>query len=284
MFGYLKPDKTKLSKGEIGLYQTFLCGICMSTKQRFGNTKRMLANFDINFFNILLHSYNDLPLNHYPARCVASPVKKRSIMTTDDITAKLSAANILLAYHKVCDDENDEGKLKAKLAKKILKKAYEKAKAQEFGLDEIMLRQNKQLYLLEKENCKSIDKLSHCFAQLSREMIAYLQPDANDFLLDLAYNIGKWVYIADAIDDIKKDYKNKQFNAFLSMYGSIEETIKNIDEVRFVFNTTLNKATSDYNDLNLQYFNCILNNIMYTSLRSITDKLLSNIVADKEKM
>lgn len=274
MFGYLKPDKSKLQKGELGLYQTFLCGICMSTKKQFGNTKRILVNYDINFFNILLHSYLNLPFQFANQRCIASPVKKRSIMKTDELTEKLSAANIVLAYHKAVDDENDEGGYKAKLAKSVLKGAYKKAAALVPEIDEIILRQNKELSRLEKNGESNIDKLSHCFALLSKEMVQAIVPNADETLLSLVYNTGKWIYLTDALDDMKKDLKNRQFNAFLSAYGNIGKVRENAVEVGFVLNATLNKAITDYNDLNLQYYGCLLNNLFYFSLREKTNALL----------
>ena len=60
MFGYVNVDRDKLSDGEKGLYQTFMCGLCISTKKYFPNVARMSVNYDINFFNVLFHSVADV--------------------------------------------------------------------------------------------------------------------------------------------------------------------------------------------------------------------------------
>ena len=66
MFGYLQPDKTSLSDGQRGLNQTFMCGLCFSTKRLFGNAARLTISDDVNFFNVLFHSFCnvDVQLEH----------------------------------------------------------------------------------------------------------------------------------------------------------------------------------------------------------------------------
>ena len=45
MFGYVNIQKDKLTEGERGLYQTFMCGLCMSTKKFFPDIARMTVNY-----------------------------------------------------------------------------------------------------------------------------------------------------------------------------------------------------------------------------------------------
>ena len=113
MFGYINVEKEGLTQGEYGLWHTFLCGICLSTKKLFGNSSRLTCNFDINFFNVLFHSFLNADAEIYNDRCAASPFKKRSLLRPDEITDKMACANVILMYYSLLDDKLD-GNLSAK--------------------------------------------------------------------------------------------------------------------------------------------------------------------------
>ena len=59
MFGYLNVEKERLTQGEYGLWHTFLCGVCLSAKRLLNNSSRLTSDYDINFFNVLFHSYTE---------------------------------------------------------------------------------------------------------------------------------------------------------------------------------------------------------------------------------
>ena len=94
MFGYINVNKDTLEKGHFGMWHTFLCGMCMSLKEEYGNRARLTAGWDINFYNILFHAVTETPAKIEMAKCASSPLKKRSIMQRDFITDKLATANL----------------------------------------------------------------------------------------------------------------------------------------------------------------------------------------------
>ena len=49
---------------------------------------------------------------------------------------------------------------------------------------------------------------------------------------EIGRNIGKWVYIIDALDDIDTDEKKGNYNPFLLVFGSADEAKKQGDMIK----------------------------------------------------
>ncbi|MCM1042637.1 MAG: DUF5685 family protein [Corallococcus sp.] len=277
MFGYVNIAKDKLEEGQQGLYQTFMCGLCMSTKRLFGQSPRATVNYDITFFNVLFHSFLNIDVDLLSERCIAHPFKKRSILKQTSLCDRLAAANILLVYLNLYDDVVDGGKFKKKAALKSLKKTYLKATDLEPVLNGKLQNRYEQLRNLEKEGCGALDKVCHPFANLSKDFAeVMLGNECNGYIFDLCYNIGKWIYLIDALDDVAQDIKSGQYNAIVSCFSLTNErdVTNHLDEISFVMYATLNRIAQCYNDLNLTKYTCILSNVIYESLRDKTKQVL----------
>lgn len=275
MFGYIDTDKD-IAKGAKGLNQTFMCGLCISTKKLFGNIPRMFVNNDINFFNVLFHSYMGIEVDIVHSRCFSSPIKKRTIIATGDITDKLSIANVILVYLNMYDDIVDgSASGKKKVAISTYKSTYNKAVKLWPELDSMMRDYYEQLRTLEGQSCSSIDMVCHPFAELSRQMASMVLGDnVHNRLLDLTYNVGKWIYLIDALDDMTKDNKKNQYNLFISAYGSIDSALEHISEIEFVLYGALNSIAIAFNDLQLEQYKCILDSTIYGYIRTRTTEVL----------
>lgn len=280
MFGYLTIDRQKLNDGQKGLWQTFMCGLCVSTKNLVGNVSRMAVNNDINTFNVLFHSVQNKDVAVLQQRCVAHPLKKRSILQTDEITDKLAIANVLLIRWNLFDDVIDDGKTKKKIALNLLSSAYKKSKGLCQKLDETIEVRYDELRTLEKSNCNIIDLVAHPFASLTQDFCIFALGDhSNPFAETLCYNLGKWIYLADALDDAKDDIARGNYNPLVSHYGakSVDELVNNIDEINFLMFSTLNRIAQSFNDLNLTKYRCLLTNILFDSLRGQTTQLIEKL-------
>lgn len=169
MFGYLDIEKETLNDGQRGLWQTFMCGLCFSTKKLYGNYPRMFITNDVNFFNVLFHSALNYDVQIDNKRCFSHPVKKRSILQTSELTDKLATANILLTYWNIYDDVLDDNSTKKKAVLKLFKSSYAKACQRFAEFDEILAKRYAELQSFEKSECNSIDRISHAFAALSQD-------------------------------------------------------------------------------------------------------------------
>lgn len=288
MFGYIKVDKSKMSGGEFSLYHAFFCGICISSKELLGFRARMLTNFDIAFFNVLFHSYLQQDVEVYDAHCITTPKKKRSIVKRDDLTDKLALSNVILSYVNLMDDVLDEKSLKKKMALSAIKKIYKKAKKLFPEMDEEINRHYNELTGLEKQHCKLFDKICHPFAELSRVFAKVILGDAADeYILDLCYNLGKWVYLIDALDDLDKDFKKGSYNPFIECFEGFvngqQFVERHLQDLEFVMYATINKIAENFNDLNLTKYYCVLRNVLHISVRQITENVFAKYVKQNQE-
>ena len=287
MFGYIKVAKDKMEPGEFALHHAFFCGICISSKEQMGFRSRMLTNFDIAFFNVLFHSYLDLDVEIFDSHCITTPRKKRSIVKRDELTDKLALSNVILSYLNLMDDVLDEKSLKKRLALMAIKRPYKKAKKLFPEMDEQIKKYYFELTDLEMHNCTVFDKVCHPFAELSRVFAKVILGDkANEYILDLCYNLGKWIYLIDALDDLDKDAKKKSYNPFIACFDGYKDSKQfvrdNIADLEIVFYSTLNKIAENFNDLDLGKYYCVLKNVLHVSVRDITAKVFAKYLNEEE--
>ena len=83
----------------------------------------------------------------------------------------------------------------------------------------------------------------------------------------LGYNLGRWLYLADAIDDFEKDQEKGQYNPF-----STREEIQR-SAVPLWYN--LGEAAKAYELLDLKKNKGLLDNIIYLGLQGTTRRLLA---------
>lgn len=277
MFGYVNIDKDKLSDGERGLWQTFMCGLCFSSKKFFKNKARLVINNDINFFNVLFHSFNNVDVEIMKSRCFAHPVKKRTIVTPTSITDSLAVSNVLLMHYNLYDDVVDNGSLKKRLAYSAFKSEYKRAKILSPELDSVVSTYYEALRMLEKSGNAVLDSVCHPFSELTRQFAKITLGDSyNDTVGDLCYNVGKWIYLIDALDDIKQDLSKGEYNPFIDYYKGtdISFVADKMDEITYLMYAVLNKIAMCYNDLNLSKYICLLKNVIFDAMRSKTKEIL----------
>jgi len=285
MFGYLQLDKSTLEDGQRGLYQSFMCGLCFSTKKYFSNKARLAINYDVNFFNVLFHSFLEEDVQIDKRTCFFHPVKKRTVATPTQLMDNLSIANVLLVYLNLYDDVVDDGGVKKRTALKMFSKDYVKAQALLPQLDLMLVQNYHRLRQLEQSDCTILDEVCHPFAQMSEELCRHVLQTDNKYLLKLCYNVGKWVYLIDALDDIKQDLSNGSYNAIVKCFGlqGVGDVASCYDELSFVMYSTLNAVAACYNDLCLSKYKCLLDNLLYKALRQKTQGILDKYVKGETK-
>ncbi|MDD4291223.1 MAG: DUF5685 family protein [Clostridia bacterium] len=277
MYGYLKIEKESLSEGQRGLYQAFMCQLCMSTKNSFRHPIRLCVNNDINLFNVLFHAILDFSPEVIKSRCLLS-VKRMDMLSPDTVSERLSACNIVLMYFNLLDDVIDDGGIKKRLALSALKGSFKRAKNLCTSFYSQIDGIYNELLDMEKHRESSIDKVCDPFARMSDRLAHFILGDKYNPLAGvLCYNIGKWVYLIDALDDLQKDADGKKYNPLISCLGGFttagEFVSNNREELEFMMYSTLNSIAGAYNDMRLSKFTCLLNNVFHRSVRSITENI-----------
>ena len=94
-------------------------------------------------------------------------------------------------------------------------------------------------------------------------------------------------YLVDALDDLEKDFKKKSYNPFISCFGdftSPKTFVKDhLDDLEFIFYTTLNKIAESYNDLELQKYTCVLRNVLHIAIRDTTQKVFDKYLEENKQ-
>lgn len=220
MFGYVIPDKPNMYIKDFNLYRAYYCGLCKSIGKKYGNILRLSTNYDMTFLAI----FADAVLGGEPIikkeTCILNPVTKRPIVKENKVLDRVTDINILFIHYKLQDDIYDENKLSKKIADKVLlRRAYKKARKKEKEIDQLLDSGFKKLNVLESSKEKSIDKVSDVFATILAQVSGLVLGDKkSEYTYDIFYELGKIVYLIDAIDDIEDDFKNKEYNVFLEDY------------------------------------------------------------------
>ena len=137
-----------------------------------------------------------------------------------DLAADMS---VILTWWQLQDGIADHGfwrGLQYKAAALLLRRAYQKARVMRPAFDESTQQHLRELARLEQENCPSIDAAADTFAQL---LTASADETADSVkcrvLRELFYHLGRWIYLVDAADDLKKDAKSGNYNPLPLRYG-----------------------------------------------------------------
>lgn len=304
MFGYVLPQTETIQVRDYMMFQSAYCGLCMAIKARHGNVARLTTNYDVTFLTLLVIEALRPNVEFATCRCIGDPRRKPYVRGA--FMSRIADANILLTMYKIADDREDGGG-KHRTMRSALKKPYARAKENNPEADEIIRVGYEKLREMERANVASVDRVADCFAKLLENLIVQLirdmsadksvyymtgeseeerasrldegSPYMKNFRA-LCYNIGKFVYLADALDDIDEDYKKKNYNPFLAVYPDFdkrEEYIaRHASEIGFVFASTVNRAIESLNGLPLTQVSDLLKNVVYEGLRKKTEELLAS--------
>ena len=219
-------------------------------------------NYDITFLIVILTALYKVESTITEERCIANPLKKK-MRIVNEVTEYAASMNILLSYYKLEDNLYDDKGLKDKLAynlyKTKLRKAYEKYPKKA----EYIKQQLENLRGLEKEKSKSIDRVSNTFGSLMSEIFAWREDEYEDKLRMIGFNLGKYIYILDAYEDLDEDYKKGRYNPFVD-YIDKKQELKN--KVERLISMSLGMAAKNIEDLNLEFNKSIIDNIMYSGV------------------
>ena len=118
-----------------------------------------------------------------------------------------------------------------------------------------------RLSQLEKENCSNADETANCFGMLMGELLVYQEDLWADTLRQMGMALGRYIYLADAAIDYKKDKKKGRYNPFLAM--GMEEDWAQWEQYLVL---AMGRCTDYYERLPLVQDKDILDNILYSGV------------------
>ena len=242
MFGYVRPSVQDLPEGELDRFRAMYCGLCHTLSQRYGQAARFILNYDFTYLAILLSDGTAGEEN--AGRCYTSPVKKRPYLVSTAAMELAADESVILAYWQLRDGVEDHAwaaGLKYRAGARLLESAYQKAAACRPEFDEAVRRQLHMLGELEKAKDPSMDKAADTFAVLLSSAAEEIEdPVRRRILEQILYHLGRWVYLIDAADDLKKDAESGNYNPVALRYGLTDGTWD--PESRHAFVVTLDHS------------------------------------------
>ena len=280
MFGYVQPLKPELKMKEYEAFRGYYCGLCKAIKERYTNTARFMLNYDCAALSLLHSSMSDTVPEVKREACIVNPLKKRTVVRSPE-SDYAAAVNVLLGYAKIKDTAADEKSIPAGLLQFFYKGVAKKA-AEDFpGFSGEFEQRMRNLRNLEMQKCDDVDAVSSEFAHLLAAVFScaphrFIDEEAKKALWYVGYNLGRWIYIADALDDMKKDHKTRQYNVYLQRPYSDIDALKNQirEEAAFNLNYSLAEACKAYELLDIKRDKALIDNIMYLGLAKKTEDVL----------
>ena len=215
VFGYVTPDKGGLTEAEFESFRSVYCGVCREIGKKASQVARMGLSYDITFLAMILSSalYEDTEIKE--AGCLAHPIKKRAFYANDIAVGYAAEVGVLLQYLKLADDWHDDRSIKALFGMLMLYRGYRKVKRKHIKEYTAIKKRLDELSRLESELCGSVDMAADTFAGILEILFTpgLVKDDAlRRTLAWLGYNLGRWIYIIDAYNDIESDRRSVSYN------------------------------------------------------------------------
>ena len=280
MFGYVQPLKPELKVKENEAFQGYYCGLCKAIKENYTNTARFMLNYDCAVLLLLFSSMSGEMPEVRRERCIASPLKKKTIVQSHE-APYAAAVNVLLGCNKIEDTARDDHRFSARALSLLYRRVQRRAAKDYPELASVFGEHLDALSALERQGCTEIDAVSNEFAQMLAAVFSlapfhFVDEASRRALWHFGYNLGRWIYIADAVDDLEKDWKTGSYNTFLKQpfkdITGLREDIR--EEAQFNLHVSLAEACRAYELLDIKRDKPLLDNIMYLGLADKTQKVL----------
>ena len=279
MFGYVKAAKPDMKIRDYEAYKGIYCSLCKQMGKSYGIFSRFTLSYDFVFLALLrLSTADDCGMRFEKCRCSFNPLVKCNKLCTSDSSLEYSAdVAMLLLYGKVKDNIKDESFFKRLFYRILLpyasfkrKKAAKKHTELSQEIDGFLALQTEY----ERDWGTSLDRCCHPSAAALAEIASYgfENPAQKRILSRVGYCIGKWVYLADALDDFEDDRKKGRFNALLSRYEG--ESFESVSKKAMAeMNVCISEAIAAFELLDIRNFRDILENILYKGLPAEQEKI-----------
>ena len=275
MFGYIRPCKAELRVKELDAFRAVYCGLCRQLGKSFGAPARLTLNYDFVFLAMLSYAHSGSAPEIKRGRCVVNPLVRVPICGTDEVMAFCADTAALMIYYNLLD-KIDDGGVFSKAAYSTLRPfaahARNKAAKRWPDVESII----KQLYHSQREaeadKDASLDHAAAPTAAALGSLSALLSddPQKKRVLERFGYMLGRYIYLADALNDLERDIKTGSFNPLAGQVresgGGDKAVLEARDYARQTLLMTAGEAGLACGLLELKVFEPIIHNIVYLGL------------------
>ncbi len=282
MFGYVKADISELKIKEYELYRAGYCGMCKAMGKCTGCMSRLTLTWDSVFLFFLRTALTRAEFDLDRGACIAHPFKKRKYVLNSAELDYAAKATAVMTYYKLRDDISDERgarRFAARIA--MLEAAPAKKRADIPALSDACEELLPQLSEIERAGEPSFDKPADISAKLTAELFACgLEKGSKAEIIarEIGYHTGKFIYAADAADDLEEDVRKGRYNPYAAILGTagLDESSRRMirDALRCETGNVL-KALDLIDFDGIEGIKAILYNIAYYGMPKRADEILN---------
>lgn len=273
MFGYLRPRVPELKVSEYHRYRACYCGLCRALRRQNGQVARLSIQYDVAVLAMLLSDLAGERDVFRPRRCVARPVVRHSVREETPVYRYCADMGVLLAHRRAQDGWRDERLARALAARAGLHRAALAARARRRAVADKIDGHIARLLALENERCHQMDLPAEAFGGLL-EGVALgcpgLPEDVRQPLGWLARQLGRWLYLVDALDDWERDHKQGSYNPLLLYEDGEAARALAAEACRWA----AGQAAQALDILPLNASRAVMENILYAGMPAQLDRIL----------
>ena len=263
MFGYLTVYRDELKIKDERTYKAWYCGMCEELKKRHGQLSRFTLTYDMTFLAMLLQGVYEEKTQQDTKRCLPHPLKKHPVVT-GKMAEYAADMNVLLAYYDILDDWEDERKPGAWLFCRTLQRTFEETAEKYPRQTQAIQDYLNGLKACEQENSRDVDLAAGLTGRLMAEIFTPREDAFRNTLGRLGFQLGKFIYLMDAWEDVEKDKKKGNYNPFAEWAKQ-----ENFEErVHRLLLLIMSDAAKEFEKLPIEENVDILRNILYCGIWS----------------
>ena len=290
MFGYIIADKPSMRIREYDYYRAAYCGLCHSMGKCTGCLSRMTLSYDMAFFALMREAIAENSAEFIKKRCIRHPFRRRAVLKRDAELEYSAMVSGLLTANKINDNINDEKGLK-KFSARFCKAFFRKMRRRSFAfspeINSFVAKKLSELAEIEKAKTKSVDIPADVFGRLMSGLLSHgLEGEKKRIAENIGYRVGRWTYMADALDDYERDRRDGSYNPFVELYDGADFDEENLVSITYMLEGELALADAAFDlldtdgDVNRRE---VLKNILCLGMPSSIKKILYGKNGDKKK-
>ena len=271
MFGYVRPVKEELKVRDYDRYRAAYCGVCRALGREYGFLSRFFVNYDMTFLYLLLASV-EAPCAQRRCHCPARFGCRKPCLDDTELLGYVAAVDVILCRHKLDDNVLDHGffsGLPYRIVRGLTAHSYRKAKKRLPDFDGIVAGQLEKLHQLEQARSDSLDATADAFAAILRACaVRFDDPALRRPTEQLLYHVGRYIYLADALDDLNEDCARDRYNPLRYRFHPVEGHLEDADAayLRELLDASVNLAGAALALLPSRSGGEILENILFLGL------------------
>ena len=221
MLGYLHPQLKNAPKKIKEQYRALYCGLCHALKRKYGYRGVACLNYEVTFLLLLVLSVNENQNEIFHGSCSLTPFVRVPFLDYLSVDVETAAnISIIVASSEIKVNVNDNGTFVWKFFDRLLHNLNKKATEELSEYEQQIQSRLIAFYTLEKSDTCRLDQLlcacGDIIASLTFPFLASMDGPIAEIIARVANNLGQWIYLVDACDDLRKDIETHSYNPLRS--------------------------------------------------------------------